>query len=201
MGIGSSKKKAEVLDHHDLPTEPLPLIIPTLLTDTVPGQAHPFDYVSIPAPSNFVPMLPTNIPGYPVVSSLIDSTVYQDGTSSTGEKNEPTQRTIWQVGNIIPLWLIPFGVGMCFVTIQILLLLRFAFKLCNPTTAISGVRLVYALSDIVLLPLLALLPPLTQAIFTRVEPYTILAIVLYGFFSRLIVHLLKVLLKVRATSI
>ena len=86
---------------------------------------------------------------------------------------------------------------MCFVGIQILLLVRFAFKLCDLTTTIPWVSFVYTLSDIVLLPLYALLPPLTQAIFTRIEPYTMLAIVLYGLFSRIIVHLLKVVLQLR----
>jgi hypothetical protein len=42
-----------------------------------------------------------------------------------------------------------------------------------------------------------LLPPLTQAIFARIEPYTILAIVLYGLCSRMIVRLLKLLLRMR----
>jgi hypothetical protein len=195
MGIGFYKKKVEAFDHHDLPTEPLPLLIPTLPTEILPGQAQSFDYAGIAASSPFGPTLPANIPGYPVASSVPVAT-----NTYIGAQNKPAQRTGWQAVRLLPFWLIPFGVGMCFVSIQILLLLRFAFKLCNLTVAISWVSLVYALSDIVLLPLYALLPPLTQAIFTRIEPYTILAIVLYGLCSRMIVHLLKVLLQLRTVS-
>ena len=80
MGIGSYKKKVEAIDHHDLPTEPLPLLIPTLPTEISPDQAHPFDYASIPAPSHFVPMSSANTPGYPVASSAPVVTVYPDGS-------------------------------------------------------------------------------------------------------------------------
>jgi hypothetical protein len=189
MGIGFYKKKVGALDDHDLPTEPLPLLIPTLPTEILPGQVQPFDYAGTPMPAQFGSLLPANTPGYPIVASTPVAT-----GSYIGTQNEPAQRTGWQVVSLIPFWLIPFGVGMCFVSIQILLLLRFACKLCNLATTIPWVSLVYELSEIVLLPLYALLPPLTQAIFTRIEPYTILAIVLYGLCSRMIVHLLKVLL-------
>jgi hypothetical protein len=199
MNIESRKKSMEALDHHDLPTEPQPLLIPTLFTENLPGQADPFDYATIPAPLAYVPSASTNFPGYPGVARTPD-VVYagQDvSDSSIEEESKSTPPIVWQLRRIIPFGLMPFGVGMCFVSIQCLLLVRFIAKICNLPTALPWVRTVYTLSDVVLLPLYALLPPLTQAIFARIEPYTILAIVLYGLCSRMIVRLLKLLLRMR----
>lgn len=53
---------------------------------------------------------------------------------------------------------------------------------------------VYKGSDIPLLPFQILLPPLHQGLFTRIEPYTLLAIVLYGLCSRIVVHILKMII-------
>lgn len=197
MNIGSRKKSMEALDRHDLPTEPVPLLIPTLPTENLPGQADPFDYATVPASSSYISNVPQksdNPPGYPLVPSTSNAP-YQRQDTLTGVDSDSTSAMVWQLKRFIPFSLLPFGVGMCFVSIQLLLVARFTAKVWNLTTTLSWVRTVYALSEIVLLPLYVVLPPLTQGIFTRIEPYTILAIVLYGLCSRAIVRLLKLLLR------
>jgi hypothetical protein len=201
MNIGSRKKSMEALDHHDLPTEPIPLRVPTLLTETLPGQADPFDYTTIPVSSSYTPIATTNVMGYPpIATGVAGSAIYPNQNSPREEESGSALPNVWQMKRIIPFGLIPFGVGMCFVSIQILLLVRFTAKVCNLSTTLPWVRTVYTLSDVVLLPLYTLLPPLTQAFFTRIEPYTLLAIVLYGLCSRVIVRLLKLLLRMRFLS-
>lgn len=197
MNIGSRKKSMEALDRHDLPTEPIPLLVPTLFTENLPGQVDPFDYATVPASSPYVrkvPVKPDTLPGSPAAPGIPDAT-YIDQSPSEEAESGSASSMVWQARRFIPFGLMPLGVGMCFVSIQILLVMRFTAKLCNLTTSLPWVRTVYALSDVVLLPLYALLPPLKQAIFTRIEPYTILAIVLYGLSSRVIVRLLKLLLR------
>ncbi|GLV56962.1 hypothetical protein KDH_38010 [Dictyobacter sp. S3.2.2.5] len=105
----------------------------------------------------------------------------------------------------LSLRLLPLEVGLCFVGIQILLLVRFVCKAWNLAPDGGWVGTVYQISDMALLPVQMLLPPLHQAFFTRIEPYTLLAIVLYGFCSRILVHILKMIIYAhigidRATS-
>ncbi|GHO84262.1 hypothetical protein KSZ_22680 [Dictyobacter formicarum] len=93
----------------------------------------------------------------------------------------------------LPLRLLPLEAGLCFVGIQFLLLMRFVCKVWNLAPDGGWVEVVYRSSDIMLLPFQILLPPLHQVLFTRIEPYTLLAVVLYGFCSRILVHILKMI--------
>ena len=117
------------------------------------------------------------------------------------EKIREKPPLIWQMGlHISALKLLPLGVGCGFVVVQLLLVARFICKAVAIDSAIAWVNSVYALSEIALLPFRALLPPLEQALFLRIEPYTILAIVCYGLCSRLLVRLLKVLVGIHISA-
>ncbi|HLG77462.1 MAG TPA: hypothetical protein VKX46_13685, partial [Ktedonobacteraceae bacterium] len=94
---------------------------------------------------------------------------------------------------------IPVSVGMLFVILQVLLLIRFGLRLVNiPVTQSSWVGLLYALTDIFVQPFHALwqqiaLPPLPA----NIEVYTLVAILAYGLFSRLLVRGLKIIERQR----
>jgi hypothetical protein len=88
---------------------------------------------------------------------------------------------------------------MCFVGLQLLLLLRFTLKICHLATTLVWVNDVYVSSELALLPFHILLPPLHQELFTYVEPYTLLAVIVYGICSRILVHLLKIIVKAYLT--
>jgi hypothetical protein len=83
---------------------------------------------------------------------------------------------------------------VCGLLIQVLLGLRFVGKLVGLTNQIAWVNVVYIFSDVLLMPFHAILPPLplNQPFFTRVEVYTLLAIVVYGLCARLLIGLIKI---------
>ena len=93
--------------------------------------------------------------------------------------------------------MLPLAVGMCFVAIQMLLLVRFSLKLLNVFPDSAWVGAVYGVSNVLVLPFRALFLQLAIPQFFTVELYTLLAILAYGMVSRILVHTLKVLMKTR----
>ncbi len=94
---------------------------------------------------------------------------------------------------------IPGIVGMLFVVIQLFLLARFALKIIGIAADEFWIGNIYKLSNIFIWPFRVLLQPITLLIPIpiSVEVYTLLAILLYGFFSRILVRFLKALLNSR----
>jgi hypothetical protein len=86
---------------------------------------------------------------------------------------------------------------MFFVAVQFLLLISFVVRLFN--LASQWLQALYAISTLLLLPLRLLFEHVTLPLSSTlgVEMYTLLAILVYGLLSRLLVHLLKLLLHSR----
>ena len=91
--------------------------------------------------------------------------------------------------------MLPLAVGMCFVLMQMLLLVRFSLKLFDISSDIVWVGAVYGVSNVLVLPFRALFLQLGIPQFFTIETYTLLAIFVYGIVSRILVHTLKVLMK------
>ena len=186
MNFKLHKRKIVEIDEHEMRTEP------------VPERAQ--------ISEAYAPLLvPFSEPVYPVYSTPTEL-VQQPQQPEIGYYPESPQQLSHHFDAMdawYRLWprAIVIGVGLCFVGVQILLLLHFVLNLLDLPVNTMWSAVVNALSDIVLIPFYALLPPLQSPIFARVEPYTLLAIVMYGLCSRLIVHLLKILLSVRARGI
>lgn len=200
MSIISRKNKREEIDEHDLPTEPLPRLVLAPFATHQPGDSliSPSQLsggapILPPMHNRWVAFLPAG-PGRPKFEAY-PTIPYSPVPPITDEKPFSQEQVSWQspVFTTFLLRRIPFGVGMCFVGVQMLLLVRFIFKICQLAAALSWVNVVYLISDSILAPFHALLPPLTAAIFIRIEPYTLLALVCYGLCSRVIVHLLKLI--------
>src|SRR6266516_5867501 len=89
---------------------------------------------------------------------------------------------------------LPTFVGIFLVALQLLLLVRFALKLIGLQGNVSWVSLVYAVSNIFVLPFRLILHNLPIPLPTSIELYTLLAILFYGLLSRLLVRILKAIL-------
>ena len=78
-----------------------------------------------------------------------------------------------------------------------LLLVRFLLKLLSVGSDSAWVGVVYGVSNVLVLPFRALFLQLAIPQLFTVELYTLLAILVYGIVSRILVHTLKVLMKTR----
>ncbi|GER86710.1 hypothetical protein KDW_08720 [Dictyobacter vulcani] len=180
-GLHFVRRKAEEIDEHDSPTEPVPRSASVLS-----GQGNqdklPELYTTVPVPTS-------------------SGATFQPPSTQHDRPAYPLWQ-VWRWPQLIPafvLRLVPLGIGMCFVGLQLLLLLRFTLKIWHSATTLVWVNGVYASSELALLPFHILLPPLHQELFMYVEPYTLLAVIVYGICSRILVHLLKIIVKAYLT--
>jgi hypothetical protein len=86
---------------------------------------------------------------------------------------------------------------MFFVAVQFLLLISFVAHIFN--LASEWLQVIYAISTLLLLPFRLLFEHVTLPLSSTlgIEMYTLLAILVYGLVSRLLVHLLKLLVHSR----
>ena len=195
------------IDEHDEPTEPLPrteidAFVPTLPNpiaspeeQDVPSpktDTHPFPhrFIEEPPVQGNPPQTPVPNSVYPVLPAI------PGGSSNNAAVGPGTANSVAQ-RNGVRRNIIPLAVGMCFVAIQMLLLVRFLLKLLNISPDTLWVEAIYGVSNVFVLPFHALFLQLAIPQFFTVELYTLLAIVGYSIVSRIIVHTLKVLLKTR----
>ncbi len=182
------KGKAEEIDEHDLPTEPIPHPSPQ-------QQAYPPWQPSISRGQAQQP--PASNAVYPY---------FPPAPAVPGRKGG-------RIGNTVPVRpprqinaararrsSIPRLVGLCFVVIQLLLLAHFILKLINVSADVFWAGVVYEAGDIFLWPFQFIQQQITLSIPTNIEVLALLAILVYGLLSRLLVHLLKALLHARSAS-
>jgi hypothetical protein len=86
-------------------------------------------------------------------------------------------------------------VGLFFVAVQLLLLVYFALQLIALPGKTPWVGLIYTTGSLFLLPFRLLMQNVAVPI--PVEVYTLLAILIYGLLSRILVRFLKILLRSR----
>lgn len=87
--------------------------------------------------------------------------------------------------------------GVFFVGIQLLLLVRFVLKLIGLSTSMTWGGVVDVICGVFVLPFRLLLQNIAVPISTAFEMYTLLAILAYGLLSRLLVRFLRALLGSR----
>jgi hypothetical protein len=183
------------VDEHDEPTEPLPLV------DTVP-IVPPQQGLTLPAPPPATPVAP-NQPGqaipaqqpsppqpYPYVPP--PPATQQGPAQENGEKIKSggAGKPIRDRRSFKPL--LP---GFFFITVQILLLLRFFLKITGLMADQWWVGVVMGVSEVFVSPFRALLLQVSLQLPAQVEVYTLLAVLVYGLISRLLVRLLKIILR------
>ena len=193
----------EGVDEHNQPTEPMmPVFLPPSATVAGGTPTNADDVLSLPAPqpherpfpyqaiSNNATPHRSQQPAGPVINN--------GGRQSPGDV--PPAQPI-AAGNPVQTtgpsprrssW--PLSVGLFFVTVQLLLLVRFVLKLFALAESTAWIGLIYTISGIFVLPFRLLLQnilPFSQVL----EIYTLLAILVYGLLSRLLVRLLKAVLR------
>ena len=196
------------IDAHDEPTEPMrradvAAFIPSLNDEDVPSpksSTHPFphQYVQqplvIPNRPAYIP--PTNVgssyPFLPPKPNVQGGQRPAGGVSSQGE-SLPTPKLGQNAGRK----LVAMSVGVCFVAIQMLLLVRFILKLLQSSADNSWVGVIYDISNVFVLPFRLLFLQYSVPLFGTLEVYTLLAILIYGVVSRILVRILKLVLKTR----
>ena len=200
------------LDEHNTPTEPLNTFhLPSNLAGISAGEPFVFDE-PVPAPipyerpfpalgnatANPYPGSPA-IPVYPVLPLLPSSAKNKKRRRPTGGTSPayPVPSKPMQQARTNPTF-IPLFVGIFFVAVQLLLLVRFALKLLDLrglNGSVPWVALIYAVSNLFVLPFRLILHNISLPIPTSLELYTLLAILAYGLLSRILVRVLKAILR------
>jgi hypothetical protein len=208
-----SQRHSDEMDEHDQPTEPMPAVPQVGGAYGVAGSdgadipipqpyERPFPYQDVPysAPASpsaagqqpvyqLYPLTPPDpsygygerpprgvVPGYPAAAGW--------DARRARARTRPSS--------------IPVLVGLFFVLVQLLLLARFILILLALPASTSWAGIIYALSSTFVLPFRLLqqnfTPPLP--VFPgSIELFTLLAILIYGLLSRILVRFLKALLR------
>lgn len=209
------------MDEHNQPTEPLQrIVLPAFLPPPVQAGPLPEEPTignlqaqDAQEPTTPLPALYANaptLPPQPVYNPTVQAAAYpvlpplptrpekarRDRPAGGADKAEETpgqeKKTQSRRSGV------PIFVGLCFVAVQLLLLLRFVLSFL-PLSANSGwgdsITTVYTISDAFLLPFRLVFQQITLPMSASTELYTLLAILVYGLISRIIVRLLKMLLR------
>lgn len=199
--IGRSK-----VDPHDEPTEP----VPDLSDVPAVTQLPPSPYISQEGPdAPTEAYIPGQRPGQQPYPSFFQQP-YAPGFA--GPAQQQIQNPWWQPGGrqngALPgqidrqkqatrLRAFPILVGLCFVSVQFLLLFRFVLKLFDVMTNQGFVGGIYGISDIFVLPFALFWQQIPLNIPTQIEAYTLVAVLGYGIISRIVVRALKLILTPR----
>jgi hypothetical protein len=206
----SQNKSSGEMDEHNQPTEPMMsiLLAPSAATiaDGLPVNAdddipmpqpyeRPFPYQNIQnAAFPHSPYGSSQPAVYPVLPPLPTPASDTGGNRPPGGVTSASDRSIQTTGARFKHKSIPLLVGMFFVVVQLLLLVRFVLKLFALAGSAPWVSLIYGISSIFVLPFRLLLQNILP--FSNVlELYTLLAILVYGLLSRFLVRFLKALLR------
>jgi hypothetical protein len=190
---------ANKIDEHDEPTEPLPLVemlptVPIPQDKTIPAPQPAAPAAPPPPvqanPAQPTPLTPSPPQPYPYVPPPPPS--QQGPAQENGEKIKPTNpgkqtRNRRSLKPLLP--------GFFFITVQMLLLLRFFLKITGLMADQWWVGVVMGVSEVFVSPFRALWLQVSLQLPAQLEVYTLLAIVVYGLISRLLVRLLKIILR------
>jgi hypothetical protein len=195
-------------DEHNAPTEPLSLIHPSSNSaGKMSGHGHNGALPSLPAPAPIehpFPYLDTSpagphyrspaTPVYPVLPPIHAAGKRKKGSLPPGGTSSNYPSPVQKAAPRRRHSVIPSLVGIFFVAVQFLLLLRFLLKLINIPGNETWVPIVYTISSIFVLPFSLIFQHITLPIPISLEFYTLIAILVYGLLSRIVVRVLKALL-------
>jgi hypothetical protein len=89
---------------------------------------------------------------------------------------------------------LPILVGLCFVSLQFLLLIRFVLKLFDVLTNQGWVGGIYGITDLFVVPFALLWQQIAPNTPAQIEVYTLVAVLGYGIISRIVVRSLKLII-------
>lgn len=195
-------------DEHNAPTEPLRLVHPSSNSaGKIGGHGHNGALPSLPAPTPIehpFPYLDTpparphyrspETPVYPVSPHMPAAGKRKKGSFPPGGASSIYPSPVQKAAPRRRHSVIPVLVGIFFVAVQFLLLLRFLLKFINIQGNATWIPIVYTLSSIFVLPFRLIFQQITLPIPISLELYTLIAILVYGLLSRIVVRVLKALL-------
>ena len=195
------KNGAEGVDEHNQATEPFDFGVspyaPTVTGDRLPPETPPIAMVR-PKVQQQVPTQPPLIGAYPFLPPAL---VQHPGkAASPAESITPPQAGVASAsvatGRRIRK-VFPALVGLCFVVVQMLLLVSFGLKMVGQWNTTLWANVLYVISDIFIWPMQALVHQLPLPFSIPAPIMTLTAILLYGVISRIVVRCLKLLLHSR----
>jgi hypothetical protein len=199
------------MDEHNVPTEPLPDISDTSFpasnqSGSIPGGR------GVPPPFPYYPDSQQPMPVYPFSQAPASYTgKYPSyppwpGTPPQTGPGRPPNATEWDVENTKKQRkrrrrFLPAFVSLFFFCVQLLLVTRFCIRFLSLSPDITWVNIVTEVSEVFVSPFRVLWfqIPLTStlALANNIELYTLVAMLIYGVLSRLLVGILKATLKSR----
>jgi hypothetical protein len=207
-------KRFEEFDEHNQPTEPMAQVILTPFSSTThaPGGTT----IPMPQPDEqpFPPQRSNGFlaPGSSGRSKISPAYPFLPAAPAYSRNNRPP-------GGVYPVQpanieqpgqkrrtrprhsSFPALVGLLFVLVQLLLLVRVVLLLLGQPSSIWWVGLIYSISSVFVLPFRLLLQNVNVPLIAGTELYNyllvLLAILLYGLISRILVRFLKALLHSR----
>jgi hypothetical protein len=193
------KNGAQEIDEHNQTTEAFDFGVspyaPTVTGNRLPPDTPPIAMVR-PVPPQQVAAQPPLIGAYPF---LPPSPVRQNGIAATpvGDVASSQASGTSTSGSQKLRKVFPALVGLCFVAVQLLLLASFALKVVGLWNNTLWANVLYLISDIFIWPLQALVHLLPVPFSIPSQIVALLAILLYGMISRIVVRCLKLLLHTR----
>lgn len=207
-------------DEHNQPTEPMPRFVLSSGIPTVAADDTTSANETIPAPQPKEQPFPQQVPVIPPMPPVPQQPPYSSpqpaaypylppapiahngprpaggspnqpgppGQTVTGGAAQKQQRTRSRI---------PALVGLCFVVVQCVLLLRFGLKLLNASTSTAWIGTVYSISSLFIAPFQQLVQQVPLRLPSTIELYTLVAILVYGIISRMLVRLLKAIMNPR----
>jgi hypothetical protein len=192
------KNGAEGINEHNQTTEPFDFGVspyaPTVTGNRLPPDTPPIAMVR-PGSQQQVPAQPPLIGAYPFLPP-VPMRQNEKAASPVGSITPQNDRTSIAGGRKTQR-LFPALVGLCFVILQVLLLANFALMMFGKWDNMFWVNVLYLVSDIFIWPVQALVHLLPAQISISTQIVTLLAILLYGMISRIVVRCLKLLLRTR----
>lgn len=205
----------EEIDEHAAPTEPLPendvssFVLglangeasadePTLPISAPNEQPFPQQYEYYPASQQALPYSPQPPQGntYPYFPPApIEQQKKKRRERADAESFDPTGTNKPASPVVVKRHVVPVVVGLCFVAVQLLLLIRFVLSTLDFITMQPLGPVIYVLSEVFVWPFQTFWQQVPLQLPARVELYTLLAVVVYGLVSRILVHLVKGVLK------
>ncbi len=179
------------MDEHDAPTDPMmPIAIAPFLPTQAGNTVQPARYPHLPPAQvkkngHGGQRPPGGAPPSPISPSSVATPVYPVLPARPAKQAQPDRSRI------------PTLVGTFFVIVQLLLLARFLLKLLSIAGNTGWVSIVYTVSGLFVFPFRLLLQNMSLSLPVSVEVYTLLAILVYGLFARILVRFLKALLNSR----
>jgi hypothetical protein len=189
------KNGVEEVAEHNQPTEPFDFGVspyaPTVTADRLPPETPSVAMVRAAPQQPQVGQAPL-IGAYPFlpVSPVRQNSQAEGGMTVPAKDVRVSVAARRRVRKVFPAL-----VGLCFVLVQVLVLVSFVCKVVGQWDSVLWVNVLYVISDVLVWPVQTLVHQLPAPMVIPEQIFMLLAILIYGIVSRIVVRGLKLLLQ------